>query len=99
LNKTKKLFKISFINEKKEVLQIFANEVNPTSFLGLIEVSDIVFIDASDILVTPDDEKIRKEFQDVVKTYIPISYVVRIDEVSVKKETPVIRLYKVDTHK
>lgn len=79
-------------------MKLYASEVNPTSFLGLIEVSDIVFVDSSDILVTPDDEKIKKEFQDTVKTYIPINYIVRIDEVSIKKETPVIRLYKVDSN-
>ncbi|MDY6821978.1 MAG: DUF1820 family protein [Deferribacterota bacterium] len=94
--KNKKLYRIIFANEKKEVMQLHANEVNPTSFLGLIEVSDIVFIDSSDIIVTPEDDKVRKDFKDVKKTYIPINYIIRIDEVSFKEETPVIRLYNND---
>jgi hypothetical protein len=94
VSKTKNLYKVYFLNDKKEVTHLYASQVSPTSFLGLIEVSDIVFIDSSELIVTPEDDKIRKEFQDVVKTYIPIGYILRIDEITLKRETPVIRLYK-----
>lgn len=94
MSKTKNLYKIHFLNDKKETTHLYASQVSPTSFLGLIEVSDIVFIDSSELIVTPEDDKIRKEFQDVVKTYIPISYILRIDEITLKRETPIIRLYK-----
>ncbi|MGA1845940.1 DUF1820 family protein [Deferribacter abyssi] len=93
----KKLFKITFLNDKKETLTIHASKVNTSSFLGLIEVSDIVFLDTSEILFTPNDDKIKSEFKDVEKTFIPINYIVRIDEIILEKETPIIRLYKNDS--
>jgi hypothetical protein len=90
----KKLFKVQFLHNQKEIKTIYANKINPSSFLGLIEVSDIVFIDSSEILINPDDEKIRKEFKDVERTFLPINTIIRIDEVILENETPVIKLYK-----
>ncbi len=90
----KKLFKIKFIDDKKEVKTIHSNKLNPSSFLGLIEISEIVFMETSDILITPDDDKIRKEFKDVERTFLPINSIIRIDEIILEQETPVIKLYK-----
>jgi len=95
----KKIFKIMFYNSKKELLNIYASHVNTSSFLGLIEVSDIVFMDISEVLVNPEDEKIRKEFKNVERTFIPISCILRIDEVNMVKGTPVIRLYTTESGK
>ncbi len=90
----KKLFKIHFLDEEKKKNIIYSSKVNPSSFLGLIELSDIVFLDTSEILITPDDDKIRKEFQDVERTFLPINAIIRIDEIVLENETPVIKLYK-----
>ena len=82
------------MDEEKEAKTIHAGNVNPSSFLGLIEVSDIVFMNSSSIVINPDDEKIRKEFKDVERTFLPINTILRIDEVCLKTETPIFRLYK-----
>lgn len=89
----KKLYKIIFMDEDKKVQTLHASYVNPSSFLGLIEVSDIVFIDQSEIIISPEDGKMKELFKNVERTFIPLSHIIRIDEVTVKKETPVIRLY------
>jgi hypothetical protein len=44
----KTLFKIQFIDENKKTKTIHAHEVNPSSFLGLIEISSIVFLGSSE---------------------------------------------------
>jgi len=93
----KKLYRITFLNDRKEIMTVHASNVNTSSFLGLIEVSDIVFLDTSEILFTPNDDKVKNEFKDVERTFIPINYIVRIDEIILEKETPVIRLYKNDS--
>ncbi|GAB1534709.1 hypothetical protein ADMFC3_03400 [Geovibrio sp. ADMFC3] len=90
----KKLFRIDFINAAKENLTIHASNVNPSSFLGLIEVTDIVFMDSSEIILNPQDDKIKKEFKNVERTFLPLNSIVRIDEIILEKETPVIRLYE-----
>lgn len=90
----KKLFRVDFVNAAKENLTIHASKVNPSSFLGLIEVTDIVFMDSSDIILNPQDDKIKKEFKNVERTFLPLNSIIRIDEVILEKETPVIRLYE-----
>jgi hypothetical protein len=90
----KKLFKIEFINCAKETVVIHASKVNPSSFLGLIEVADIVFVDSSELIVTPQDDKLKKEFKNVERTFLPLNSIIRIDEVLMEKETPIIRLYE-----
>jgi hypothetical protein len=90
----KTIYKVQFIDENKKNKTIYAHKVNPSSFLGLIEISGIAFLGTSDILINPDDEKIRKEFKDVERTFLPINTIIRIDEVILENETPVIKLYK-----
>jgi hypothetical protein len=90
----KKLFKVMFIDEEKKVQTLHASNLNPSSFLGLVEVSDIVFIEQSELIITPDDGKLQEKFKNVEKSYIPLNSIVRIDEVMMEKETPIIRLYK-----
>ena len=90
----KKLFKIQFLDSKKEILTIHASKINTSSLLGLLEVEDIVFVNSSEILLTPADDKVRIEFKDVERTFLPVSSIIRVDEITMEKETPVIRLYK-----
>ena len=92
----KTLYRITFMNEKHEPLQIYAGSVRMCDILGLMEASDILFIDSSDIIINPEDDKIKKLFHDVAATMIPINSLIRIDEVALKKNTPVIRLYQDD---
>lgn len=89
----KKLFKIIFMDEDKKVQTLHASHVNPSSFLGLIEIEDIVFIGQSDIIISPDDGRLKETFKNVERSYIPLNCIIRIDEVTMHKETPVIRLY------
>jgi len=89
----KKLYKVIFVDEEKKIQTLHASVLNPSSFLGLIEVSDIVFIEQSDIIIAPDDGKLQAKFKNVERSYIPLNSIIRIDEVTVEKETPVIRLY------
>lgn len=87
-------FKIQFYDAKKEVLTLKAKNVSPTSFLGLIEVSDIIFKEESPLLVTPEDDRTKIEFKNVTTTYIPISHIIRIDEITEEDRQPLIRLVK-----
>jgi hypothetical protein len=88
----KKLFKVIFMDEEKKIQTIHASKLNPSSFLGLVEISDIVFIDRSEIIISPDDGNLRTRFKNVERSYIPLNSIIRIDEVVIEKETPVIRL-------
>jgi hypothetical protein len=88
--KSNTYFKIQFFDGKKELLTFFARSVNPSSYIGLIEIADIMFMD-SDILINPEDEKIRKEFKGVKRTFLPLSSIIRIDEIEDVK-SPILKV-------
>ena len=52
-----------------------------TSFLG----------ERSNLLVDPSEEKLKAEFGQVQRTYVPIQSVIRIDEVSKEGKNKIIR--------
>ena len=79
-DKADKYYKVQFYDAKREIITFFAKKVNPSSFLGLIEVSDILFMD-SEIIINPDEEKVRLELGGVSRTFLPLNAIVRIDEI------------------
>ncbi len=91
-----KLYKVRFLNAPGEHIEIHAKSVGPSDIIGLVDINEIVFIDSSEIILTPEDDKVKKIFKDVTRTMLPINTIVRIDEIVVKKNTSVIQLYKTD---
>ncbi|MBY0544044.1 MAG: DUF1820 family protein [Gammaproteobacteria bacterium] len=77
------MFRISFISRDRadEVSEIYARQVSESDMYGFIVVEEIVFEESSTILLNPTEEKIKREFENVMRTYIPIPSIVRIDEV------------------
>jgi hypothetical protein len=78
--KQKKLYKVVFTNEGK-LFELYANEVVQGGWYGFIEVSGILFGERSSVVVDPSEEKLKAEFGDVRRTWIPLHAVVRVDEV------------------
>lgn len=79
----KKVYKVIFQNEGK-LYEIYAKSVGPSSMLGFIEVEGLLFGEHSTIVVDPSEERLRTEFGDVERTYIPMHAVVRIDQVTTR---------------
>ena len=48
---------------------------------AFVEVGDIIFGERSKLVVDPSEEKLKSEFSEVKRTYIPLHAVIRIDEV------------------
>lgn len=74
------MYKVVFLNHDK-VYELFANAVYQSEMYGFVEVEDFVFSDDGQLIVDPGVEKLRAEFSDVQRTYIPMHHVLRIDEV------------------
>jgi hypothetical protein len=74
------IFKVLFVNQGK-VYEIYARKVSHGSLFGFIEVEELVFGERSTVVVDPAEEKIKAEFNDVKRTYLPMHSVLRIDEV------------------
>ncbi|HET7132188.1 MAG TPA: DUF1820 family protein [Gammaproteobacteria bacterium] len=78
---SKPIYKVLFLNQGK-VYEIYARHVSQTgSLFGFVEVGEIVFDSRKGVVVDPSEERLKVEFADVRKTYLPMHYVLRIDEV------------------
>ena len=78
---SKPIYKIIFLNQGK-VYEIYARHVSQTGALfGFVEVEELVFGARKGVVVDPAEERIQLEFAGVKKTYLPMHYVLRIDEV------------------
>ena len=78
--KKKSIFKIQFHSQGR-LYELYAHEVGQSSMYAFIEVADIIFGEKSKLVVDPSEERLKAEFNQVNRTYIPLHSVVRIDEV------------------
>jgi hypothetical protein len=75
----KKLFRVQFSTGKKD-FDIKAQEVKESEFFGFLEVSDFVITDPTKVVITPEEDTLKKEFESVKRILIPYQHVKRIDE-------------------
>jgi hypothetical protein len=74
------IFKVLFLNQGK-VYEVYAKKVTHGSLFGFIEMEDIVFGERSSVVVDPNEERIKTEFDGVKRSFLPMHSVLRIDEV------------------
>ena len=79
----KGIYKIVFV-QLGEVYEIFAKSIYQSEMYGFVEVEEYIFDQSSQIVVDPSEEKLKAEFKGVNRSYIPISCILRIDEVDKK---------------
>ena len=78
---SKPIYRIVFLNQGK-VYEIYARRVSQTGALfGFVEVEELVFGTRKSVVVDPAEERLQLEFAGVKRTYLPMHYVLRIDEV------------------
>ena len=77
-NKT--LYKIVFVSQG-QVYEVYARSVGQGDLFGFIVIEELVFGERTTVVVDPSEEKIKSEFQDVRRTYLPMHSIIRIDEV------------------
>jgi hypothetical protein len=80
-----------FVNQGK-VYEIYARKVSHGSLFGFIEVEELVFGERSTVVVDPAEEKIKAEFSEVKRTYLPMHSVLRIDEVKKQGVSKIVAL-------
>ena len=76
----KKLFKVVFMSQG-QVYEIYARSVGHGEMFGFVEVEELVFGERTTLVVDPSEEKIKSEFENVKRTYLPMHAIIRIDEV------------------
>lgn len=74
------IYRIIFHNEGK-IYEIYARQVYQGEMYGFIEVEDLLFGEKTSLVVDPAEERLKTEFADTTRTFIPMHAIVRIDEV------------------
>ncbi len=64
-----------------QVYEIYAQSVSHGALFGFVEVEKLVFGERTTVVVDPGEEKIKAEFENVRRTYLPMHSIIRIDEV------------------
>lgn len=85
----KPLYKITFLNQGRSY-EIYARSVQSSELWGFTTIADLVFEDASSLIVDPAEEKLREEFKDTRVLHLPIQSILRIEEVE-KRGSAAIR--------
>lgn len=74
------LYRIRFLTQD-QLYELYAKRVVQGELYGFVTIEEIVFERGSSIVVDPAEEKLRKEFEGVRRTMVPMHAVVRIDHV------------------
>jgi hypothetical protein len=77
---SKSLYRITF-QQRGEVYEVYATGVGQGAMFGFVEVEGLVFGERSRIVIDSTEERLKTEFDGVVRTYVPLHAVIRIDEV------------------
>ena len=73
-------FKINFFNNNS-VYEIYSKEVYQSDMYGFIVIENIVFGENTSVVVDPTEEKLKTEFKNVKRFFVPVHNIIRIDEV------------------
>lgn len=74
------IYKIVFFSQG-QIYEIYARHVSQGALFGFIEVEEILFGEKTQVVVDPSEEALKREFEGVSRTYLPMHAIVRIDEV------------------
>lgn len=85
------IFRIMFVNQGK-VYELYARKVSHGSLFGFIEVEELAFGERSTVVLDPGEERIKSEFAEVKRTFLPLHSVLRVDEVKKQGQAKVMPL-------
>ena len=85
------IYKVIFINQG-QVYEVFARQIYQSDLYGFIEVEEFIFGEKTQVVVDPSEEKLKAEFENVNRSYIPIAAVIRIDEVEKEGNAKIVEI-------
>ncbi len=91
MSEEKHLFRIQFVSNG-ERYELYVREVCQGTMFGFVEIGDFVWDTHTSLVLDPSHEKLKTEFSDVTRTYIPMHSVLRIDEVKKQGTSKITKL-------
>ena len=74
------IYRVVFLNQS-EIYEIYVKNVYQSDLYGFLEIEGFLFGERRQMVVDPSEERLKAQFQDVSRTYIPLHSVIRVDEV------------------
>ncbi|MAY35259.1 MAG: hypothetical protein CMN84_04065 [Spongiibacteraceae bacterium] len=74
------IYKVIFYNQN-QVYELYAKAIYQSEMYGFLEVEEFVFGEEGQVIVNPGEEKLKNEFAQVTRSYVPMHSIIRIDEV------------------
>ena len=74
------VYRVAFVNEG-EVWEIYCKRVSQSGLFGFIEIEGVLFGEKTSVVVDPAEERLKKVFDGVGRSHVPLHAIVRIDEV------------------
>ena len=81
MSKKEPIYKIQFISNG-ERYELYVKELITSSVFGFIEIGGFVWDKHTQLVLDPSHEKLKDEFSNVERTFIPMHHVLRIDQVA-----------------
>lgn len=83
------LFRVKFFNQDK-IYEVYVKDVYQGEMYGFIILEGFVFDEHTTIVVDPSEERLKKEFEGVETTFLPIHSIIRIDAVEKRGKVKVV---------
>ena len=79
-NEQQPIYRVKFLNQGS-VYEMYAKQIYQSELYGFIEIEEFIFGERSQVLVDPSEEKLKAEFEGVLRSFVPVGAIIRIDEV------------------
>jgi len=74
------IYKVIFLNQG-QVFEMYAKQIYQSDLWGFLEIEEFVFGERTQVVVDPSEEKLKNQFEGVIRSFVPMHSIVRIDEV------------------
>ncbi len=85
------LYRVVFVNQQ-QVYELYAKRVYQAELFGFVVIEDFVFGENSGIVIDPGEERLKTEFENIKRSYVPMHEIVRIDQVERRGTAKIIPL-------
>ena len=86
-----KVFRVLFY-QQNELFEVYVRDVFQSDVLGFVTLETFLFGNRTRVLVDPAEDRLRTMFDGVKSTLVPVSAVVRIDEVTREGQSKIVPL-------
>ncbi len=74
------IYKVVFLNQG-QVFEMYAKQIYQSDLWGFLEIEEFVFGERTQVVVDPSEEKLKAQFEGVIRSFVPLHAIIRIDEV------------------